>query len=76
MDELQLLNEMDSNLEFLKAHYSEIKSNHLDEFVAIKEGKLIAFSKDFERLVKEMREKKEDPTRVLIEFIPSIPLIL
>lgn len=74
--ELVLLNEMDSNLAWFKKHLDELKEKFDGMFVAIKDDKVIGSNEDLKELVNDLKNKNENPVRVLIQFISKIPVIL
>ena len=74
--ELMLLNEMDANLAWFKNHLSELKEKYDNTFVAIKDEKILSVSKDFNKLLINLKNMNEDPARTFIQFISKIPVIL
>ena len=45
------------DLEWLNAHYSELQKAYPNMYVAVKEGKVVAYGKDFGKVYDEAREK-------------------
>ena len=72
---MQLLNEADSDLVWFKEHLEDLKESYDQEFVAIKNGRIVGSDKDVEKLLKELKKKKIDSKNVLIQFVSSIPTI-
>jgi len=45
------------DLEWLNAHYSELQKAYPNMYVAVKEGKVVAYGKDFGKVYDEAKEK-------------------
>jgi len=45
------------DLEWLNAHYSELQKAYPNMYVAVKDGKVVAYGKDFGKVYDEAREK-------------------
>jgi len=69
------LRRLEGDLDWFYQQSKLFKKEYPDEFLAIKERKIIAKGKTMEEVIKKLKEKKEDPSEVLIEFVPSIPMI-
>ena len=76
MNELMLFDEMDRNMQFFQSHLRTIKEQYKDQFVAIKDGSVFASGSTLEDISKILKEKKEDISTVLVQFISSVPFIL
>ncbi|MFH1328906.1 MAG: DUF5678 domain-containing protein [Candidatus Bathyarchaeota archaeon] len=74
--ELVLLKNANRNLDWLDAHFSELISEHNNEFVAVKEGKLVSVNSDLDGLLKELKAKSIDPATTLIKYITTTPIVL
>ena len=69
MEAQVLLEKFESNGEWLNEHYNEIYEKHRNEFVAVKDRKIIAHNPDFEVLLEELKTMKMDLREVLVEYI-------
>jgi len=74
--ELELLNSVESDLEWFQYNYENLKKKFCDRFIAIKKKKVIDVDEDLKTLIKKLKDKGEDTTKVLIKFISKIPVIL
>lgn len=72
---MQLLKEADSDLVWFKDHLEELKKSHDQEFIAIKNGRIVGADKNVEKLLKSLKKEKIDSKNVLIQFVSSIPTI-
>jgi len=64
-----LLEKFESNGAWLNEHYNEIYEKYRNEFVAVKDRKIIAHNPDFEVLLEELKTMKMDLREVLVEYI-------
>ena len=69
MEEQVLLEKFESNGMWLNEHYDEIYRKYRNEFVAVKDRRIIAHNSDFEALLKELKAMKIDLREVLVEYI-------
>ena len=69
MEEQVLLEKFESNGMWLNEHYDEIYRKYRNEFVAVKDRRIIAHNSDFEDLLKELKAKRIDLREVLVEYI-------
>ena len=67
--ELQELIKVHGDTEYLKKSYNSLMKNYMNQYIAIKNGNLIAHHKDIGVLLKSIRDKRIDPATVLIEFL-------
>jgi predicted transcriptional regulator len=73
--ETKTLNRLETDLDWFYTQSGRLKKEHPDEFLAIKEKKIIAKGKTMDEVVQRLKEKKEDPSEVLIKFASTIPMI-
>ena len=57
--------------DWLDSNYEEIRRKYQNKFIAIKDDKIIAYSDNLDILINKLISMKEDPSKILIEFIPS-----
>jgi hypothetical protein len=58
--------------EFWAQHHDELLAVYPEQFVAVKDGEVVAANPDLAMLVYELRDKRLDPRKdVLIEFITA-----
>ena len=69
MEEQVLLEKFESNGMWLNEHYDEIYRKYRNEFVAVKDRRIIAHNSDFEDLLKELKAMRIDLREVLVEYI-------
>ena len=69
MEEHVLLEKFESNGIWLNEHYDEIYRKYRNEFVAVKDRRIIAHNSDFEALLKELKAMRIDLREVLVEYI-------
>ena len=59
------------NMEWFRAHYGQLKRDHPDKFVAIRNGKVTSSDKTLEGLLGSLRKKYSDISSFAIEFVSS-----
>ena len=69
MEEQVLLEKFESNGIWLNEHYDEIYRKYRNEFVAVKDRRIIAHNSNFEDLLKELKAMRIDLREVLVEYI-------
>ena len=69
MEEQVLLEKFESNGMWLNEHYDEIYRKYRNEFVAVKDRRIIAHNSNFEDLLKELKAMRIDLREVLVEYI-------
>ena len=57
------------DFEWLNAHYSELQKAYPNMYVAVKEGKVVAYGKDFGKVYDEAKEKVGED--FMIDYILS-----
>ena len=76
ISELELLKKSEEDLEWFNENYEELKEDYDNEFVAIKEGNILAHNKDFEKLLNKLKTMKENPANITIKYISKIKIVL
>jgi polyphosphate kinase len=74
--EYQELIQIQKDSDYLKKSYDALKKQFSNQFIAIKEGGVIAHHPDMNTVLKMIQEKKIDPATVLIEFLHPKDMIL
>lgn len=74
--ELQQLIEVQKNTEYIKKSYDSLKKNYTNQYIAIKDGKMIAHNEDMATVFKLLKSKKINPATVLIEFLHPKDILL
>jgi len=69
IQELEMINEMEQDNKWLVSNYEEIRRKYENKFIAIKDKNIIASNPTLEGIIKDLKEKGENPSFVLIEFI-------
>lgn len=68
--ELVLLNKIKEDNEYLMKNYKKIQEKFANTFVAISEGRIVAYNTGMNAVIATLKKKKLNPAFVLIEFIP------
>jgi Family of unknown function (DUF5678) len=66
LDELEQLN---NDVEWLHTNYRDLINQYNEEFVTIKNRKVIEHNKDLQLLKEKLKEKGIEASAILIEFI-------
>ena len=74
--EFQQLIQMQKDSDYLKKSYEDLKKCYQNEFVAIKDGNVIAHHQEMDKILNLIQKKRIDPTTVLIEFLHPSDMIL
>lgn len=64
-------NELEIDSRFVSNSSSEFSQKYARKFIAIKNQQIIAVGDEFEDVLRRVKEKGIDPSRVLIEYIPD-----
>ena len=67
--DLILLEKMEKNGSWFSSHYNEIVEKYKNEFVAIKDAKIIAHNPRLDALLEELKKKGKNLSEILIEFV-------
>ncbi len=67
---------MERELAWFGHHTKDLEAKYDEQFVAIKDEKVIAAGRNFEPLLKKIKQEGFDPADVLIEFVSKIKRIL
>jgi hypothetical protein len=76
IQELQMINEMEQDNNWLDSHLEEIRKKYENKFIAIKSKNIIASSDTLDGIIKELEEDGENPAFVSIEFIHKKDFII
>lgn len=60
----------EDNLDWFTEHYDELEKNYGNKVLAIKNRKVIAVSTTLEKLLDELRSRKEDISSIYVGSIP------
>jgi len=74
--ELQELIQLQKDTECMKKSYNELKKQYPNQFIAIKDGNIVAHHADMDIILKMIRGKKINPATVFIEFLHPNDMIL
>ena len=74
--EVQELQDLRKDSEFLRKKYDRLKTDFENQYVAIKNQRVIDHNSDIEKLIKSIKDKKLDPASTLIEFFHPRDVIL
>ncbi len=56
---------------FISKNANEFGKNYTKKFIAVFNGEVIAVSNNFDEIMEKIKQKKLNPSLVLIEYIPS-----
>lgn len=71
MDELKLLNSFEKSALWAESNLEELQKQYPNQYVAIKDCKVIAYDKDPKNIIKLLEERNENLALVLIQFVPE-----
>lgn len=76
--ELKKLRRFDKDLLWFQENYETLKEQYKGEYVAVKNKRIIDHNPDLTTLLDRLKEKDEDPSSLVIEFISEkkVQLIL
>ena len=74
--ELQQLIEVQKTTEYIKNSYDLLKKNYTNQYIAIKDGRIIAHDKDMATIFQLLKSKKINLATVLIEFLHPKDILL
>lgn len=66
---LEMLKDSEEDLEWFNNNFEEIQKRFPNQFVAIKDKKIVGFARKIELLFEELRKKNIDEAEVLIEIV-------
>ena len=75
-EELKLLEKFQQDNRWLAENYHWLREKYVNEFIAVKDKKVIDHDANFNKLIERLEEKGEDLGRIVIEFMPPEDLIL
>jgi len=75
-EEVQGLQELCKDSEFLRSAYDRLKIQFENQYIAIKNQKVIDHDRDLNQLIKSIRAKNLDPASILIEFLHPRDMVL
>lgn len=67
--ELEIITKAQEDNNWLNSHFDEIQEKYEKKFIAVKDKKIIAEGSNFFKVLETLKNKKEDPALVTIEFI-------
>jgi len=70
-----MLKSAEENMKWLIEHYDNLRSKYGDQWVAVKEGKVLASNSDYARLLKILEEMESEAqiSRIAVDFISVNP---
>ena len=74
--DLELLNESDTSLEYYSKNMERIREDFNNQFIAIKGKKVIDHGKTMDELIKNLSTKGEDSSNLFIVFVSKNIIIL
>ena len=58
---------------FWRDHYGELLQQYPDQFVAVRDGVVVATNPDLQRLLERLAHQKMEPTAVWVRFLATDP---
>jgi hypothetical protein len=74
--ELQELNKVQKTNEYINKEYDSIKEKYSKQYIAIKDGRLIAHNENLDAIFKQLKSKRINPATVFIEFLHPKDMVL
>lgn len=74
--DFQMLLNAQKDVQYLKKSHDSLKKNYENQYVAIKDGKVVAHNKNIDAILKLLKNKKINPSSVLIEFLHPTDMVL
>lgn len=68
---IQDLQRIEKDSQWFAENTKSIQKKFEEEFIAIKDGKVIEDDKNFNKLLNKLKERGEDPSEIMIKFIHS-----
>jgi hypothetical protein len=75
-EEVQGLQELCKDSEFLRTSYDRLKAQFENQYIAIKNQKVIDHNTDIDKLINSIRAKNLNPASILIEFLHPRDMVL
>jgi hypothetical protein len=75
-EEIQELQELRKDGEYLKGSYNRLKTQFENQYIAIKNQKVIGHNTDLNQLITSIKAKGLDPASILIEFLHPRDIVL
>ncbi len=75
-NEVQELVALQREADYLKKSYDSLKKNYVNQYVAIKNGDVVAHHEKIGAVLQKIKNKKLNPATVLIEFVHPKDLVL
>ena len=69
MSDLEMLQESNSDLIWLRDNMKSVKSEYEGEFIALKDKSIVAFAPNVDVLLRKLREANIDEKSVIVKFI-------
>jgi len=66
---IQLLDQIQRDNQWLKDNFKWIQKDYEKQFIAIKDGKIIANAKTMNQIISILKRKRENPAQTFITFI-------
>ena len=73
---LELINRVESDLDWLDQNMPDLKKEYDQKFIAIKNKRVIAVGNFIEDVIKNLNLQNIDPSETLIYFISKLALVL
>lgn len=73
---LELLNSNEKDLKWFNSNYNELVKIFSEQFVAIKNEKVIKHNPNFRNIINELERSNINTREVLIQFVSKIKVIL
>lgn len=76
MSDLEMLQESNSDLIWLRNNMKSIRAKYEGEFIALKNKEIVAFAPNVDVLIRKLKEANVDENSVLVKFISLVNQII
>ncbi|HLD19104.1 MAG TPA: DUF5678 domain-containing protein [Candidatus Nanoarchaeia archaeon] len=71
-----LMDEFSEDIQWFTKNYPEILKEHNNQYVAIKNKKIVAANSDFQKVMSELEAMKIDSANTFVRFVSKVKMIL
>jgi hypothetical protein len=72
---LEVLNQGTRDLQWFHQHKKELQEKYDEQFVAIKDRRILASCRTLPELIESLKKSKQNPANVLIEYVSKMVMI-
>ncbi len=75
-NELKLLKEFEADSVWVKSHKGDLRDEYANQFVAVRDRKVIESDENLEKLIDKLKSKNIDPSFIVIDFVPEKDVVV